>query len=68
MPVHKINYQQTSIIKPQVKFLLNNGQINFYPGSVVAGFITFDLSEYLTSVEGNLLFELKHLITIVDTI
>ena len=39
-------------MKPQIKFLLNNGQTNFYPGSVVAGFITFDLSEDLTSVEG----------------
>jgi len=38
-------------MKPQVTFLLNNGQINFYAGSVVAGFITFDLSEDLTSVE-----------------
>ena len=39
-------------MKPQVTFLLNNGQTDFYAGSVVAGFITFDLAEDLTSVDG----------------
>jgi len=38
-------------MKPQVTFLLNNGQTDFYAGSVVAGFITFDLAEDLTSVD-----------------
>jgi len=36
--------------KPNISFQLNNNQTMFYAGSVVAGFVTFDLVEDLSNV------------------
>ena len=38
--------------KPNISFQLNNNQTMFYAGSVVAGFVTFDLVEDLSNVSG----------------